>query len=336
MAYVKINKPSLDYHQFADFHAFTMNNFIRSIMKNGKYKKATKIARLGLLNALKKIHHAFHHKYVFDVYKTFRRMKRTNLSPDTQDRFISQLINKELDYKAGQKVLEVQNKEVTRHSILNDKSLEYYAKLSNQLSINDISLKNFSFANYFNKLISNREFEKYYQQLPQENSNIIDYKTEDIANNFQLKLQHHIFSQEIKFQKIYTKIPEKWYFRTRNLTVFDMIIQAYTMLTGIWYMRKIKVSGRSVLVPSPLRPYRRISTVTQMLLKGIRKLRVESKEYKKAMINSIGSEFYFLVMYYGCQYKHPNITASYVWQLKLQSHKELVANLKNIKKLSYY
>jgi len=100
--------------------------------------------------------------------------------------------------------------------------------------------------------------------------------------------------------------------------------------------RKLKVSGRTVLVPSPLRPHRRIATVTKMLLKGIRQLRKSERYRKNAMLHSIGIEFYYLVLHYGWQYKHPNITASFVWQLKLQSHKELVANLKNIKHITYY
>lgn len=116
-----------------------------------------------------------------------------------------------------------------------------------------------------------------------------------------------------------------------------MINQVYTMLTGAWYMRKSKVSGRTILVPSPLRPYRRITTVTKMLLRGIRKRRRDERYDRPAMIKAIGQEFYWLLLYSGFQYEPgPSITNSYVWNCKLDSHKELVANLKNIKHLKYF
>lgn len=335
MSYIKINKDTLDYHQFADFHAFTMNNFIRSIMRNGKYKKASKIARLGLILGLKKLHHAFHHDYIFDVFKTYTWAVPTRLNPKTKELLNAEVVNEIKNLHEKEKQLNLQNKILTKQSVFKDNSVLYYSKLINKLNVNDsLVTSKFSFFNYFNNLIKKSNFENYYE--PIENENILTNKQIELENNFKLQLQYKILSEDVKFKKIYTKRPAKWFYRTRNLTVFDMIIQAYTMLTGIWHMRKIKVSGRTVLVPSPLRPYRRISTVTQMLLKGIRKLRRESKEYKAAMIKSIAAEFYFLVMYYGCQFKHPNITASHVWQLKLQSHKELVANLKNLKSLSHY
>lgn len=88
-----------------------------------------------------------------------------------------------------------------------------------------------------------------------------------------LKEQYTIMENELKFEKIYTKKPSIYYFKNRQYTVFDLIIQVYSMLANIWYMKKMKVSGRTVLVPTPLRPYRRVSVVTKMIMKGLRKLR---------------------------------------------------------------
>lgn len=56
MSYIKINKDRLDYDYYAMFHSYTMNNFVRNIMRKGKYKKALKIARLGLLGAIARIY----------------------------------------------------------------------------------------------------------------------------------------------------------------------------------------------------------------------------------------------------------------------------------------
>lgn len=55
MANLKINKDTLDYDYYSRFHSFTMNNFVRNIMQNGKYKKALRISREGLLQSLMEI-----------------------------------------------------------------------------------------------------------------------------------------------------------------------------------------------------------------------------------------------------------------------------------------
>jgi hypothetical protein len=161
-----------------------------------------------------------------------------------------------------------------------------------------------------------------------------------IDKNLSLNINRYSYQynrfEQFKFKKLYTKRPHTLYFRCRNLTSFDMIIQVYSMLTGVWYMRKAKVSGRTVLIPSPLRPYRRIITVTKMLMRGIRKRRKLERFDKRAMIQSIGKEFYWLLLYNGFQYGLVSIDNSEVWGEKMASHKELVANLKNIKHLKYF
>lgn len=53
------------------------------------------------------------------------------------------------------------------------------------------------------------------------------------------------------------------------------------------------------------------------------------------MINTISHEFWLLCIYYSPVLSHPTITASVIWQLKNESHKELVANLKNMKYSKY-
>lgn len=53
MTYLKINKDYLDYDHYAYLHSFTMNNFVKNMMQHGKYKKALKIVRRGLLDTLK-------------------------------------------------------------------------------------------------------------------------------------------------------------------------------------------------------------------------------------------------------------------------------------------
>lgn len=260
MSHFKINKDSLDYDYYAMFHSYTMNNFVRNIMRKGKYKKALRIVRLGLLGAIKKIYNSL----LQDVFRgpifayiplNFKRVTFTTLSKKTK-----------------------------------------------QILVNDYD------------------------------------KTEIISDQIchnQLNEQFSILKEELEFKKIYTKRPSLYFFKNRNYTVFDLVIQIYTMLANIWYMRKMKASGRTVLVPTPLRPYRRISVVTKMIMKGLRKMRRSERFRKDAIIHTISQEFWQLGLYYHPVLSHPTITASNIWQLKLQSQKELVANLKNIKYSKY-
>lgn len=262
MSHFKINKDSLDYDYYAMFHSYTMNNFVRNIMRKGKYKKALRIVRLGLLGAIKKIYNSL----LQDVFRgpTFAYIP--------------------LNFKrATFTILAKKTKRALKKK---------YTEIKNEIMDNQM-VKN------------------------------------------QLKEQYTLLKEEFKFKKIYTKKPSLYFFKNRNYTVFDLVIQVYTMLANVWYMRKMKASGRTILVPTPLRPYRRISVVTQMIMKGLRKMRRSERFRKNAIIHTISQEFWQLGLYYHPVLSHPTITASNIWQLKLQSQKELVANLKNIKYSKY-
>jgi len=273
MSYIKINKDFLDYDYYAAFHSYTMNNFVRNIMRKGKYKKAIKIARLGLIGAIKKI---------------FRSLRKNMLHP---------MFKIPLNFKRS------------TPTKLNKNSL---ANIHNQLRIPLENRKTL-----IDEIINPSEGFKLKNEL------------------LSLKTQYEVLRDDLSFKKIYTKKPSIFFYKNRQYTIFDVVIQVYGMLANIWYMKKIKVSGRTVLVPTPLRNYRRVSVVTQMIMKGLRKLRRQERFIKKAMINTISQEFWYLVFYYNPVFSHPTITASNIWQLKEQSHKELVANLKNIKHANY-
>lgn len=88
MSHIKIHKHSLDYDYYAMFHSYTMNNFVRNIMRKGKYKKALKIARLGLIGAIKRIYHSLRANSLAPMFKiplNFRRATPTYLSQKTQE-----------------------------------------------------------------------------------------------------------------------------------------------------------------------------------------------------------------------------------------------------------
>lgn len=107
------------------------------------------------------------------------------------------------------------------------------------------------------------------------------------------------------------------------------------MLANVWYLKRMKASGRTILVPTPLRPYRRITSVTKMIKKGLREERRKMRWRRDAMVRIIEEEFFRLLCYYAPGLPSPNITGSYIWRLRLQSHKDLLANLKNIKYSTY-
>lgn len=345
MTYIKINKPYLDYHHFSDFHVFTMNNFVRNVMQKGKYKKAVKIVRLGLLLGMK----IFYTRYESLRFgRSFRYMKRTEFHEETKLQLQTILNNKNQKFEfteALKKVISPQyNPKDNINLLKNDERLGFYINLNSKISKNNI--KNLSFFKIFNTKLPNKykelkvDFDEGKYIYEQNGQHIITDEVpqeESDALNDKIKDQYAIF-EELKFQKLYTKKPNIRFFNIRDLTVFDMVVQVYTMLTGAWYMRKSKVSGRTILIPSPLRPYRRITTVTKMLLKGIRKRRKDDRYKKNAMIDSISQEFYWLIFYNGIQYTpHAHmIDNSEVWRFKNDSHKELVANLKNIKHLKYF
>ena len=357
MRYIKINKPSLDYNQFSDFHAFTMNNLVRNVMRNGKYKKAVKLVRLGLLYGLKELF------VMFDltderVSRTFYPLPRTYLTEKTKDDYFLNLT--ELRLRAAES---------------NEVSVELkYNELDQQLLDNADQFKNFTdfYNHFFNSYFKNIKSKfspiqlnnmtpkiiktipllveskranlliKYnnIKQLAKEQTQIAyenQLKRHIVINQFdKASFQYHKL-EKLKFIKLYTKKQHIYYYGIRDLTVFDMVLQVYTMLTGAWYMRKAKVSGRTILIPSPLRPYRRIVNVTKMLLKGIEKRRHIQRSKKNAMIDAFGTEFCWLLFYNGFQYTPTNNFAnSDVWAEKMASHKELVANLKNIKYLKYF
>lgn len=100
MTYIKINKPSLDYDQFSDFHVFTMNNFVRNVMKNGKYKKAMRIVRLGLLFGLKKLYYKIRLNDGGNIIpRRMRVLKRTTLTTDILDaQAVREINDLKLDY----------------------------------------------------------------------------------------------------------------------------------------------------------------------------------------------------------------------------------------------
>ena len=345
MAYIKINKSSLDYHQYSDFHVFTMNNFVRNVMQKGKYKKAVKIVRLGLLKGLKQLHVGLRYKEA-KVARTFFSLRRTHFHPDTKAEIELNLVKKHEKFES---------KEVVKNSlsaiqglkpgVFEDKRLDFYNNLTGEIrstAKRDISAPAFSFFEFFNTQFSKDEVKEEFPEsfvvgkyIYAQDGNFIN--TDELPPEDKTNDQYALFNS-MNFKKIYSKKPRTHYYGIRNLTVFDMVIQVYTMLTGVWYMRKAKVSGRTILIPSPLRPYRRITTVTKMLLKGIRKRRRLERFAKKAMVNSISEEFYWLLFYNGVQYTPfaTMIDNSYVWNAKTDSHKELVANLKNIKHLKYF
>jgi ribosomal protein S7 len=351
MTYIKINKPSLDYHQYSDFHIFTMNNFVRNVMKNGKYKKAVKIVRLGLLDGLKKL---FYKLRLNDarVARTYRTLKRTRLNRNIKKKMEAIKVKKDKEFILLKKKVPpmpsiLDTLDDLRKDVLVDNRPSYYVNLSNKIKINNNFIKNkeklvspFSFTKIFNMPIANINVKQLrtarYENTLKTVAAISSQSVEEKRPANQYDNQYKLF-YNIKFKKIYSKKPKTHFWGIRNLTVFDMVVQVYTMLTGAWYMRKSKVSGRTILIPSPLRPYRRVTTVTKMLLKGIRKRRREDRFDKKAMIQSIGTEFYWLLLYNGVQYGSGTmIDNSYVWNAKTDSHKELVANLKNIKHLKYF
>ena len=315
MSYIKINKDSLDYDYYSMFHSYTMNNFVRNIMRKGKYKKALKIARLGLIGAIKRIYRSLLSNTLLPVHGiplNFKRATPTYLSQSNYDNIIIELT----------KPFENEN-------------TNYIKKLRKYK---------------FKKPKINTAFNNHLEFLEKENKKEVERKLYEVLNNpidlnkntsqamklvYFLKSKYDILCDDLSFQKIYTRRPSVLYYKNRKYTVFDLVIQVYAMLANIWYMKKIKVSGRTVLVPTPLRPYRRVSVVTQMIMKGLRKLRRQERFIKKAMINTISQEFWQLGLYYNPVFSHPTITASNIWQLKEQSHKELVANLKNIKHANY-
>lgn len=303
MSYIKINKDYLDYDYYAMFHSYTMNNFVRNVMRKGKYKKAVKIVRLGLIGAMKRIYNSLRNNVLtpyFRIPLNFKRVTPTFLSEESLYN-----IQKELSIPLDSDYIE---------DILRVK---------------------------FKKQSKIKAFEKYIELVQQEDRTLIDEilnPSENIELRKELiplRTQYEVLRDDLSFQKIYTKIPSILYYKNRQYTIFDLVIQVYGMLANIWYMKKIKVSGRTVLVPTPLRNYRRVSVVTQMIMKGLKKLRRQERFVKKAMINTIGQEFWRLVLYYNPVNSHPTITASYIWLLKEQSHKELVANLKNVKHANY-
>ena len=308
MSYIKIHKNSLDYDYHSRFHSYTMNNFVRNIMRKGKYKKALKIARLGLIGAIKRIYRSLLSNTLLPVHGiplNFKRATPTYLSQESYN-----------------------NLQIGLNTPI-DEEYDNYIQW----------LKNFK----FKKPSINASFNPEIERLEKDNRKIIDeiqnpssileYPENSFIN--QIKIQYEMISDDLVFQKLYSKRPSVLYYKNRKYTVFDLVIQVYAMLANIWYMKKMKVSGRTVLVPTPLRPYRRVSVVTKMIMKGLRKLRRQERFIKKAMINTISQEFWQLGLYYNPVLYHPTITASNIWQLKEQSHKELVANLKNIKYANY-
>ena len=354
MTYIKINKPSLDYHQYSDFHVFTMNNFVRNVMQKGKYKKAMKIVRLGLLYGLKQLYFKLRLNDTRVVARTYRYLKRTVLSPKTKSNIEAFLVSKNKKYDSKKFVNEGSPAIQDPEGVLENDVLNYYNNLTTSLKLNLKAKRpqpSFSFFHYFNSTISKKKktdkpFNESYKEniLPKfseckytyEVNNGLLINTDEVPPEDKLNDQYQII-ENLKFKKIYSKKPHTHYYSIRNLTVFDMIIQVYTMLTGVWYMRKAKVSGRTILIPSPLRPYRRVTTVTKMLLKGIRKRRREERFDRPAMVKAIGQEFFWLLLYNGFQYgSGTSIDNSNVWNAKTDSHKELVANLKNIKHLKYF
>jgi len=345
MVYIKINKSSLDYHQYSDFHVFTMNNFVRNVMQKGKYKKAVKIVRLGLLKGLKDLHVALLNKDA-KVARTFFNLKRTQYHPDTKTQMELNLINKNKKFESKTVIKRsLPAIQGLQPGVFEDSRLDYYKTLTTEISSNlkrEIPAPTVSFYDFLNTQFEKEELDKEFPEnfvagkyIYEQNGDFIN--TDELPPEDKTNDQYALF-ESINFKKIYSKKPKKHYYGIRNLTVFDMVIQVYTMLTGVWYMRKAKVSGRTILIPSPLRPYRRITTVTKMLLKGIRKRRRLERFTKKAMVSAISQEFFWLLFYNGVQYTSyaAMIDNSYVWNAKTDSHKELVANLKNIKHLKYF
>jgi len=289
-----------------------MNNFVRNIMRKGKYKKALKIARLGLIGAIKRIYRSLLSNTLLPVHGiplNFKRATPIYLSQKKYDNIIIEfsrvLDNGKTDYIKGLR--------------------RYKFKKPSVMAV---------FTNYVDYLEKENK-----QELEQKVIEVVTTPIEKLKKPsravYSLKTKYDILCDDLLFQKIYTKRPSVHYYKNRKYTVFDLVIQVYAMLANIWYMKKIKVSGRTVLVPTPLRPYRRVSVVTQMIMKGLRKLRRQERFIKKAMINTISQEFWQLGLYYNPVFSHATITASNIWQLKEQSHKELVANLKNIKHANY-
>jgi len=345
MVYIKINKSSLDYHQYSDFHVFTMNNFVRNVMQKGKYKKAVKIVRLGLLKGLKQLYVALLNKDA-KVARTFFTLKRTHFHPDTKAQMELNLINKNKKFESKEVIKNsLSSIQGLQSGVFEDTRINFYENLTTEINSNgkrQIPAPAVSFSEFLNTQFNKKELDAEFPDNFVEKKYIYEQdgdfiNTDDLPPENKTNDQFAMF-ESLNFKKIYTKKPRKHYYGIRNLTVFDMVIQVYTMLTGVWYMRKAKVSGRTVLIPSPLRPYRRITTVTKMLLKGIRKRRRQERFTKKAMVNAISEEFYWLLFYNGVQYTSnaAMIDNSLVWNAKTDSHKELVANLKNIKHLKYF
>ena len=153
MAYIKINKSSLDYHQYSDFHVFTMNNFVRNVMQKGKYKKAVKIVRLGLLKGLKQLHVALLNKDA-KVARTFFNLKRTHFHPDTKSQMELNLINKDKKFES---------KEVVKNSlsaiqglqsgVFEDTRIDFYKNLTTEINSNSkrkIPAPTVSFSKFLN------------------------------------------------------------------------------------------------------------------------------------------------------------------------------------------
>lgn len=357
MRYIKYNKPSLDYNQFSDFHAFTMNNLVRNVMRNGKYKKAVKLVRLGLLYGLKEL---FEMLAGSDerVARTFYPLPRTYLTKQTKDNYLFHLTETQIEEAtAKEDLLYYTFVELDQQLLKNYNNFEnfqdFYTYLENsyykniQSNISRSQILNLKPAIYTEIEVI---FEKQRENLMRNFYNLKQLANEKIQITYENQRKRHFvinkFNKEtfqyhklekLKFIKLYTKKQHTYYYGIRDLTVFDMVLQVYTMLTGAWYMRKAKVSGRTILIPSPLRPYRRIVNVTKMLLKGIEKRRHIQRSKKNAMIDAFGTEFCWLLFYNGFQYTPTNNFAnSDVWAEKMASHKELVANLKNIKYLKYF
>lgn len=157
----------------------------------------------------------------------------------------------------------------------------------------------------------------------------------ELARPNAINFQYSIMKDDFHWRKLYTKQPITYYMKNRGYTVFDMIVQIYSIVAQIWNMRKIKVSGRTVLVPTPMRPYRRITVATKLLMKAIRKLRREERYYKDAIVRAMTWELSNLLLFYGPVTTHPEITKTYAWKMKRQNDNELFANLKNIKYGNY-